>query len=202
LEVGYVGAQSKHIDRADSGNLPEPGPGAIQPRRPYPMWADIRVIRNDVTSSYNSLQSTLRKRTSSGLTIIGTYAWSKTIDDGNIQRWFDTTAFARPRQFTYDNSGRNILRGPITNTFDFGLVKNFRVAERHNVQFRAEFFSLTNTPNFGLPGSNCGNTDFRCNHRRLGESERAAWVEVLFLRIVRLRQSDVFKAAVLHLSDE
>jgi hypothetical protein len=260
LEVGYVGAQSKHIDRADSGNLPEPGPGAIQPRRPYPMWADIRVIRNDVTSSYNSLQSTLRKRTSNGLTIIGTYAWSKTIDDGNdfnggdriqdpkrrylergpsqfdfthrltasfvyelpffsgahgltrailggwqtngiyvfesgrpfsvyagadvantgsatsradrlgdgqlsssersIQRWFDTSAFARPRQFTYGNSGRNILRGPITNTFDFGLVKNFRVAERHNVQFRAEFFSLTNTPNFGLPGSTVGTPTF------------------------------------------
>lgn len=260
LEVGYVGAQTKHIDRADSGNLPNPGPGAIQARRPYPMWGDIRVIRNDVTSSYNSLQSTVRKRTSNGLTLIGTYAWSKTIDDGNdfnggdriqdpryrflergpsqfdythrltasfvyelplfkgshrfvrtviggwqangiyifesgrpfsvyagadvantssatmradriadgrlsssernLQRWFDTSAFARPAQYTYGNSGRDILRGPVTNTLDFGLIKNFRPIEQHIVQFRAEFFSLTNTPNFGLPGSTVGTAAF------------------------------------------
>ncbi|MBK9169642.1 MAG: hypothetical protein IPM24_19575 [Bryobacterales bacterium] len=257
LEIGYVGAQSKHLDRSDSGNLASPGPGAIQPRRPFPMWADIRVLRNDVTSSYNSLQSTLRRRTSNGLTMIGTYAWSKTIDDGNdynagaraqdperrflergpsqfdfthrmtwsvvyelpffagasrslqrtllggwqlngiyvfesgrvfsisaagdrantgsgaqradrladgrlprsertIDRWFVTGAFAQPQQFTYGNAGRHILRGPITNTLDFGAVKNFRFAERHNVQFRAEFFGFTNTPNFGLPGATVG----------------------------------------------
>lgn len=260
LEVGYVGAQSHHIDRANSGNLPLPGPGAIQPRRPYPMWADVRVITNDVNSNYNSLQTTVRKRTSNGLTVIGTYAWSKTIDDGNdfnggdriqnplrrdlergpsqfdfthrltgsvvyelpffgksngfvrtvlggwqtnaiyvfesgrpfsvyagadvsntgtsttranriadgrldgsarsINRWFDTAAFVRPAQYTFGNSGRNILRGPITNTLDFGLVKNFPFAERHNVQFRGEFFSVTNTPNFGLPGSTVGTAAF------------------------------------------
>ena len=36
---------------------------------------------------------------------------------------------------------------------DFSLFKNFRPAERVNVQFRAEAFNLTNTPTFTLPSA-------------------------------------------------
>jgi hypothetical protein len=68
-----------------------------------------------------------------------------------IDRWFDKTAFALPDAFTFGNSGRNILRAPGLVNFDWGLFKNFPVTEKSQLQFRAEFFNLFNTPHFGLP---------------------------------------------------
>ena len=68
-----------------------------------------------------------------------------------VDHWFDTSAFPLPALFTYGNSTRNILIGPDLNNFDMGLFKNFRVTEHTQLQFRAEFFNITNTPHFGLP---------------------------------------------------
>jgi hypothetical protein len=50
----------------------------------------------------------------------------------------------------------NILNGPTSKNWDFGLFKNFRVpqlSEAAQIQFRAEFFNFTNTPHFGQPVS-------------------------------------------------
>ena len=38
--------------------------------------------------------------------------------------------------------------------WDASLVKNTALAERVNLQFRAEAFNVTNTPFFWLPGTN------------------------------------------------
>lgn len=51
----------------------------------------------------------------------------------------------------YGNGGRTNLRGPDQTNFDFAILKNFRITERHTLQFRAEFFNLWNTPQFGMP---------------------------------------------------
>lgn len=76
-----------------------------------------------------------------------------TSSNPNVDHWFDKTAFALPALFTYGNSTRNILIGPGLNNFDMGLFKNFRVTEHSQLQFRAEFFNITNTPHFGLPNA-------------------------------------------------
>jgi hypothetical protein len=78
------------------------------------------------------------------------------LDDPTVDRWFDTSAFATPAQFTYGNSGRNILYGPGRVNFDFSLFKQFRVTEGLNLQFRTEFFNLFNTPQFDLPNAAIG----------------------------------------------
>jgi hypothetical protein len=70
-----------------------------------------------------------------------------------IDHWFDVSCFVSPAQFTYGNAGRNILRGPGMMNLDFGLYKNFTIAERHRIQFRSEFFNGLNHPNFGLPAT-------------------------------------------------
>jgi hypothetical protein len=49
------------------------------------------------------------------------------------------------------NVGRNILRGPHQNNFDFSFIKRFRIAESKNVEFRTEFFNLLNAVNFANP---------------------------------------------------
>ena len=70
----------------------------------------------------------------------------------SIDRWFDTSAFAVPAQFTHGNAGRLILDGPGTVNFDLGITRTFTVTERLRLQFRTEFFNAMNTPQFDQPG--------------------------------------------------
>lgn len=75
-------------------------------------------------------------------------------DQRTIDRWFDLAAFQVQPNYTYGNSGRNILTGPTLKNVDFSLAKSFAIVERVRLQFRAEAFNATNTPFFGLPGNN------------------------------------------------
>ena len=71
---------------------------------------------------------------------------------GDPAQWFDGLAFElAPRGF-YGNLGRLTGRGDKFTNVDFSLVKNTRLAEGVNLQFRAEFFNVLNHPNFSIPG--------------------------------------------------
>jgi len=73
-------------------------------------------------------------------------------DQRTAQRWFDTTQFVNPPQFTLGNVSRTIgdVRHPGTVNFDLSLVKDTRITERINLQFRAEAFNAFNQVNYGL----------------------------------------------------
>jgi hypothetical protein len=77
-----------------------------------------------------------------------------------LARWFDTSAFAAPAQFTFGNSPRSVLRGGNLQTIDLTLSKEFAVTERWKVDLRGEFFNLLNRANFLLPGHTFGAADF------------------------------------------
>ena len=65
--------------------------------------------------------------------------------------WFATEAFLNPALMTpgvFGNAGRNILIGPGFQQWDLSLLKNFRIAEVRNLQFRAESFNVFNHTNF------------------------------------------------------
>lgn len=51
------------------------------------------------------------------------------------------------------DSARRVARGPGSVNFDFSVFKEAVITERYRVQFRAEFFNLTNTPTFFLPSA-------------------------------------------------
>lgn len=71
-----------------------------------------------------------------------------------IERWYDPRAFAvvPASEFRFGTSGRNILIGPGLVTLDASIFKEFALpVESHRLQFRAEFFNLTNRANFGQP---------------------------------------------------
>ena len=68
------------------------------------------------------------------------------------ERWFDTGAFVEPAPGQLvGNAGRNIFRGQGYRNLDLGLLKVQPLTERVRLQFRAEFFNLSNTPHFALP---------------------------------------------------
>lgn len=77
-----------------------------------------------------------------------------------LVRWFDTSAFAAPAQFTFGNSPRSGLRGDGIQTVDATLSKRFAVTERYNVDLRGEFYNLLNHANFDLPGHILGASNF------------------------------------------
>jgi outer membrane receptor protein involved in Fe transport len=78
----------------------------------------------------------------------------------SIQRWFDTSAFAAQPLYQIGTAARNPLYGPPLRQFDLSLFKEFPIREPMRLQFRAETFNLTNTPNFGIPNAALGTAVF------------------------------------------
>jgi hypothetical protein len=89
---------------------------------------------------------------------------SGAVANPTIAHWFDTSfntsgaAWATPRQYTYGNAGRNILRGPGRTNLDFSAFKLIPITERCQLQFRGEFFNIFNHPQFDLPNTTIGST--------------------------------------------
>ena len=79
------------------------------------------------------------------------------VNPGNPIHYIKTQCFVFPNLSTrLGNAGRNILIGPGISDFDMSLFKNNsfrRISERFNVQFRAEFFNISNRANFAPPPS-------------------------------------------------
>ena len=70
---------------------------------------------------------------------------------GNPSRYFDPAAFCLQAAGFYGNLGRNTLIGPGIVMLNPSLSKQFRLAERVRLQFRAEMFNALNHPNFAIP---------------------------------------------------
>jgi hypothetical protein len=83
-----------------------------------------------------------------------------------VAQWFNTSAFQRLTQDPaspvqqFGNEGRNVVQGPAYQQWDFSAMKNIRLAESKDLQFRAEFFNLFNHPNFRLPDSDISSPTF------------------------------------------
>lgn len=77
------------------------------------------------------------------------------IDNPTAARWFDTTAFVNPAPFTFGNVGRVLpnVRTPGTVNWDLSFIKNTRIVERFNLQFRTEMFNFMNHVNLGAPNT-------------------------------------------------
>jgi Carboxypeptidase regulatory-like domain/TonB dependent receptor len=67
--------------------------------------------------------------------------------------FFDTCAFVDPAFGTFGDAGRNSVRGPGFQIWDFSVFKIFQVSERAHLEFRTEFFNLPNHTNFLLSKS-------------------------------------------------
>lgn len=78
----------------------------------------------------------------------------------NVAEYFNAAAFAAAPQFAIGTSSRNPIRGPGLQNADVMIGKTFRLAERVNLEFRAEAFNVSNTPPLNDPNGIFGNPAF------------------------------------------
>ncbi len=74
--------------------------------------------------------------------------------------FFNTNAFVLQPAGTLGNVGRNTLMGPGIVNWDFSTLKDFRIREGQELQFRFEAFNVSNHPNWGLPDSSRSSPGF------------------------------------------
>jgi len=119
VRAAYVGSHGSHLKETIAFNVSPVGGGT--PRLNAIAGPNVFGTTNngptqdsqDINSSYHSLQLSLEKRMSRGLTILGNYTWSKSIDDlpngGGVADIGADTVSARP----WDDPLRHQLdRGP------------------------------------------------------------------------------------------
>jgi hypothetical protein len=258
-ELAYVGNAGRKLLGQKDLNTPVQTPSAsgsnIDQRRPlYPTFTRINEAGSFVNSSYNSFQARIDKRFSRGFTLLGSYTWSRWIDDSSwyqsngqwldarnirldrglgdqdrrhmlvlsgvwqlpffaaakgvrrqvlagwslngiatfyagqpllitsgtdrdfdgltndrpnvvgdwylspdrprpqiLQQWFNTSAFQANALGQLGNLGRNVVIGPGSKNVDLEIYKAFRLAERKELQFRADAFNTFNFVNAGNP---------------------------------------------------
>src|SRR5688572_1281500 len=80
LDLQYVGSNTSHLDRSFFNNTPQPGPGAVDPRRPSQRFRSRRIIQNDLVADYDAFSVILRKRMSHGIQADAHYTFSRTRD--------------------------------------------------------------------------------------------------------------------------
>jgi len=103
LEVGYVGSKGTKLLSARDLNQPRPSalpPGLPFVPRPVPQFDEINTIESRASSNYHSLQARLQQRLSAGLAMLGSYTWSKSIDDAS--NFFPSAGDPNYPQNSYD----------------------------------------------------------------------------------------------------
>ncbi|MGH9941466.1 MAG: carboxypeptidase regulatory-like domain-containing protein [Pyrinomonadaceae bacterium] len=88
FEIGYVGSQGRHLGLRYNLNAPVPtgalnSTGAPVTLRRFPQFSDIQFQDQFGNSSYNALQTSLRRRNTNGLTLLLSYTFSRSIDTGS-----------------------------------------------------------------------------------------------------------------------
>ncbi|MCA1591776.1 MAG: TonB-dependent receptor [Acidobacteria bacterium] len=112
LQVSYVGSQGRKLYRVRDINQARPGAGSAQSRRPFnaqfPQYSFINYFETSANSNYNALQTYLRQRMSSGLTLFVSYTWSKSIDDASNGIYGGTRGVSLP-QDSYNTRAERAL---------------------------------------------------------------------------------------------
>jgi outer membrane receptor protein involved in Fe transport len=81
-------------------------------------------------------------------------------NDSKLNNYINKSAWSKAPSGTVGDAGRNMFFGPGQANLDFSLFKYFPIHEQKKLEFRTEFFNLTNHPNFGNPNTSMDSASF------------------------------------------
>ena len=100
-----------------------------------------------------------------------------------VNAWLNASAFQRldpvANAGQFGTEGRNVSIGPAYADWDFAALKNLRVTESKQLQFRAELFNVLNRANFRLPDSDISSPTF--NHILAAQAPRQVQFALKFM---------------------
>ncbi len=82
LEIGYIGSKGTGLIGARDLNQPPPTPAQTY-QRPVPEFGELDLLESNRNSIYHSLQARFEQRLDFGLSLLASYTWSKSIDNGS-----------------------------------------------------------------------------------------------------------------------
>jgi len=128
LEVGYVGNLGKRLTGfSDVNQCPANTGTCNQPfAAKFPYFNIINEMTNDTHSNYNSVQTTLTKRMSHGLSFIAGYTFAHGLDNGSLNRFALLPQNAANPGAEYGNSDFDVRhRLTVTTTYNIPGIKGF-----------------------------------------------------------------------------
>jgi hypothetical protein len=141
LDVSYLGSQGHRLPIAWNINQAFPGSGSVNSRRPFPAFGNITggYISSIGNSNFNALNLRAERRMTNGVSLIGSYTWSKSIDDGvGISAASDTSGsngFAQDARNL--RAERSVSDYDVRQRFAFSYVYDLPFSKNPNKAFRA-----------------------------------------------------------------
>jgi hypothetical protein len=89
LELAYIGSKGTKLFLGNNVNQAFPvggllGSGSQQSRKLYPLFSNITREENSGDSHFHGFQTKIERRLTAGLSVLGTYMWSKSIDNSSV----------------------------------------------------------------------------------------------------------------------
>jgi hypothetical protein len=128
LEVGYVGNHGARLTGfADINQCPPNTTGCVRPYAvKFPYLGYIDYMTNDVRSNYHSMQATMTKRMSHGVSFIAGYTFAHGLDSGSLNRFALLPQNAYNPGAEYGNSDFDVRhRLTLTGTYNIPGIKGF-----------------------------------------------------------------------------
>lgn len=85
FEANYVGTRATGMPLGYNVNQAFAGPGSVASRRPYPGFNNITAQTPLGVSRYNALEVRAERRYSNGLSVLASYTFSRSLDNGGEQ---------------------------------------------------------------------------------------------------------------------
>jgi hypothetical protein len=135
VEVAYVASHGFNLNfPVDINQVPENRLAPVDTQfRPYPQYNGIGGSTNNAVSNYNSLQTSVQKRLTHGLSFNANYTWSHFLDDIDSSGW-GSRGGTQTYQRAYDHSAnygpsnfdvRNAFKGNVVYVLPFGKGAQF-----------------------------------------------------------------------------
>jgi hypothetical protein len=115
LEVGYEGSAGIHLQRTVYYN-DSPAAAPVNNRnllRPFPQFGFVQAVEAASHSSYNSLQARLQHRFAAGFSLLSSFSWEKSMDNGSGVRQASGDSYTPP-------NGGNLASERGRSAFNFG----------------------------------------------------------------------------------